>query len=174
MEFEFEKGYLVDGVPYDTSQSIPGDPDKFEGLLNDVPLSTHIGIGICSEYFGQWREALYDPQMSSVFLQPPTLNTPESPTQQKDRHIAAIVAPIVVGLVVVIIAVIIVVVIRSPYLKAKCMPSYAARESLFEEEKTNTKNDPRPATSFAEPQRASSPVTKTTEHGWRKSSRPTV
>lgn len=177
MEFEFEKGYLVDGIPFNSDQSISGPPVNFSNILNDIPLSTHIGIGICSQYFGHWREAIYDPQLSSIFLQPPSPNTPESPTEQKHRYIAAIVGSVVAVVVVAAIVATIIVVVRSPSLKAKCMPSYA-RESAFddeeEQEKKKPTSDPRPATAFTEPQRASSPTAESKDHGWQKSTRPTV
>ena len=185
LEFEFEKSFYVDGVPFDNDQSYAGDLMFFEDLENDIPLSSHIGIGICDDNFGQWKEAIYDPQLSAIFLRPPTPAEldQQTPHQKKTNLVVVIVVPIVVVLAVAIVAATIITILSKPALRAKFAPSLARDASIVTRTSTvkgDTASPTKPATASVSPSttttatsQAPAPTQASNDSGWTKSARPT-
>jgi hypothetical protein len=183
MEFEFEKMYFVDGVPFDNDQSYSSGAVPLGPILNDIPLTSHIGIGICHDYFGQWKEAIYDPQLSTIFLRPPTPSDgPQSPQTKKQSSIVRIVAPVVVVGVVALVGIAVLLVMFVPSLRTSFLPSQArSLDSRQTEEKTRKSNKqstkqatPTPtSTSPAVAASAAPAASNAHPSGWTKSERPT-
>lgn len=191
LEFEFEKCFLVDGVPF-CNEQVYGTPEMTIGpFSSDLALNFPIGVAVCDRSFGRWNHAIYDPQFSSLFLTPPDSPAvaPNSPTAKSNR-VVQIVVPVVVCVIVAAVVVFIILVFNVPALKARFTPgrlSSLEAEEAASGKKSRSKHSSGASThSYAPPAttQASSVVatpaaapaavqpTRTTTGGWTKSAKP--
>jgi len=169
--FEFEKTFVMDGIPYASEQLYDGTPYQWNALQSDMDLLAHVGIGLCHTYFGQWSHAIYDPQLSALFTVPPSDSPAPSNNNNssKQNNIVRIVAPVVVVAVVLIIAALILAVRFSPSLQERFLPSRLG---------TTTKRQPREDSFRATPKQTMieeepiSPSPSSPPSGWRPSTKP--
>jgi hypothetical protein len=123
LAFEFEKCFLIDGVPFCNDQYYATEETSIGPFTEPLNLYFPVGVALCDPAFGKWNHAVYDPQLVSVFLSvPPPDSDPTSPIAKSNKAVL-IAVPLVVGIIVVAVIVFVILVFNVPALKARFTPA---------------------------------------------------
>lgn len=172
MAFSFEKGFLIDGVPFTNNQTYDSRDKDFvfpcEGF-DGIPLDVQLGIALCNrDGFGNWDQAVYDPQLVSIFLVDDQTNNKST----KPKY------PLIVGMVFLGVILLTIgavgLILLVPALHKTFMPSHFAKKLTITETiyKAQTAS-PRPeSTAVPKTSPSSSPTPAPKKSTW-KASKPT-
>jgi hypothetical protein len=129
VEFVFEKCYLIDGVPFCGNQIFTTPPTTFGPFDFNLLFSLPVGVDFCNHNFGHWDNAIYDPQLTSLYFQSQSNPaTPDSPTARSIRRNWVIPVAVVVSIIVVVIITVVLAAIFIPSVKTFFRP-FSARGS---------------------------------------------
>jgi hypothetical protein len=163
LDISFEKISFVDGIPFAANQKFDYPPV----ILHTQELSNlngHFGVEICDNNVGQWKHAIYDPKISTIFLSPREDEFASPTTKKSNKIVVSIVVPIVAVLTVAAIVTAGVVILKSPTLRDKILPYRARSEARTASTTTKSSQTISQAT----------PTTDQRASGWTPSQRPTL
>jgi hypothetical protein len=175
--YEFEKAYLMDGVP---KRNLKGRDAHNVLDLSFLPPNTVVptdlwaSVPICDITGGHFQSVIYDPQLSSLFKLKPAepSATPSNTPLAKSNRVTIIVASTVVGSVVIALAAFVLAAWNVPKLRAKVIPSTVKMPQQARVAKT-TEPQSRPSTKpvqESQPKEASKEASK--GRTWTSASKP--
>jgi hypothetical protein len=108
--FDFEKCFMIDGIPSCSNQDVSGDDFTLGPVLEDFPFSFHTGVPFCENHFSRWNYLIYDPTLASLFTVLPTdenVDNPQvsAPAKRTNKAVLGAVIGSVVGVAVVAIVI---------------------------------------------------------------------
>jgi hypothetical protein len=174
---EWEKYFILDGVPWYTSE-VRRDCElgSFEGTF---PVSLWVGIPLCSSLYGHYRELIYDPTLASSFiLDDPTI--PDSPGNQplaKTNKIAVIVGASVGGFVFVALIVFVALFILAEPVRNAILPStkpIATVKAKSNRQMTSSAAASSGSVVNSSPSQAASATSSTSTPAWTTAKPPTI
>jgi hypothetical protein len=174
--FEFEKCWMVDGVPWCSSLDDPNGAFRTDlEFPQTIPSKTfQLGSLLCADHFGHWQDAVYDPQMAILFsLNSDPLPSDSNPASAKRSNTIPIAAGVTVAIVLVVCAVALVTVLAVPSLKARFIPSSGFVSPPQSKSNGNGKN-PSGVSNNTSSTLKESHTDAPKASGWTKSSKPST
>lgn len=169
MGFSFDKAFLIDGAPFANRQKFTGNSGPFDRACGypPIPFTWKMGIPFCAEDgFGAWKEALYDPELTSLFL------VQDSTPNGKAMY------PLIVGMVflgiIVLVGVFLLLVFFVPVFTKTFMPSRMRHNLSAKDTHTTPKShvEPSISTPDATTPRTDNGTSASMNTAWKTSSRP--